>query len=103
MFLSTAKICGEEQRHSRLEVCAREKMITLNVYSHVTAQVTSQVEVFKKHLEKFAAEHKNDIKSKPDFRAQFQQMCARIGVDPLACELYAQINSVSFCISHYSK
>lgn len=49
-------------------------------------QVTSQVEVFKKHLEKFAAEHKNDIKSKPEFRAQFQQMCARIGVDPLACE-----------------
>ena len=44
--------------------------------------------MFKKHLEKFAAEHKNDIKSKPAFRAQFQQMCARIGVDPLACELY---------------
>ena len=43
--------------------------------------------MFKKHLEKFAAEHKNDIKSKPAFRAQFQQMCARIGVDPLACEI----------------
>ena len=42
--------------------------------------------MFKKHLEKFAAEHKNDIKSKPEFRAQFQQLCARIGVDPLACE-----------------
>ena len=52
----------------------------------LVTQVTSQVEVFKKHLEKFAAEHKNDIKSKPEFRAQFQQMCARIGVDPLACE-----------------
>ncbi|XP_065896731.1 vacuolar-sorting protein SNF8-like [Dysidea avara] len=48
------------------------------------AHVTSQVEVFKKHLEKFAADHKNDIRSKPEFRAQFQQMCARIGVDPLA-------------------
>ena len=49
------------------------------------------MEVFKKHLEKFAAEHKNDIKSKPDFRAQFQQMCARIGVDPLACELCSNL------------
>ena len=88
--LSTAKICGKEHCHSRLEVRAREfKMTMLDVFHiYVTAQITSQVEVFKKHLEKFAAEHKNDIKSKPAFRAQFQQMCARIGVDPLACELY---------------
>lgn len=44
------------------------------------------METFKKHLEDFAASHKNDIKKDADFRGQFQQMCARIGVDPLACE-----------------
>lgn len=53
------------------------------------------MEVFRKHLEKFAADHKNDIRSKPEFRAQFQQMCARIGVDPLACE------SVGTCASYF--
>ena len=44
------------------------------------------MEKFKKNLEDFAATHKNDIKKDAEFRGHFQQMCARIGVDPLACE-----------------
>lgn len=44
------------------------------------------METFKKHLEEFAAKHKNEIRKNPEFRNHFQQMCARIGVDPLACE-----------------
>ena len=31
------------------------------------------------------SKHKKDIKSNPAFRRDFQQMCTRIGVDPLAC------------------
>lgn len=60
--------------------------VTLFVSMSPCVQVNSQVETFKKHLEDFATRHKNDIKKDADFRGQFQQMCARIGVDPLACE-----------------
>jgi ESCRT-II complex subunit VPS22 len=36
-------------------------------------------------LEKFAEKHKNEIKKDVAFRKQFQEMCAAVGVDPLAC------------------
>jgi ESCRT-II complex subunit VPS22 len=36
-------------------------------------------------LEKFAEKHKNEIKKDVAFRRQFQEMCATVGVDPLAC------------------
>ena len=48
--------------------------------------MSKQLDAFKTHLETFAANHKNDIKKNPEFRGHFQKMCARIGVDPLACE-----------------
>ena len=44
------------------------------------------MDVFKKNLEEFAAKHKDDIRKDPQFRLQFQEMCASIGVDPLACK-----------------
>lgn len=47
-------------------------------------QMTLQMEKFREHLENFAAKHKNEIKKNPQFRKQFQEMCASIGVDPLA-------------------
>lgn len=48
------------------------------------SHVSTQIESFRTYLESFAAKHKNEIRKNPEFRAQFQQMCARIGVDPLA-------------------
>lgn len=33
---------------------------------------------------RFALEHKEDVRKHPTFRAQFHEMCARVGVDPLA-------------------
>ena len=48
------------------------------------SHVSTQIESFRAYLEAFAAKHKTEIKKNPEFRAQFQQMCARIGVDPLA-------------------
>ena len=39
---------------------------------------------FKSSLEAFALKHRGEIGSDPAFRAQFQAMCAAVGVDPLA-------------------
>jgi len=36
------------------------------------------------NLEEFATKHREEIRKNPQFRSQFQQMCAAIGVDPLA-------------------
>ena len=47
--------------------------------------MSKQLESFKTYLEEFAIKHKSDIKKNAEFRGHFQQMCARIGVDPLAC------------------
>lgn len=47
-------------------------------------QMVKQMDVLKENLEEFAAKHKAEIKKNPQFRRQFQEMCAAIGVDPLA-------------------
>ncbi|KAJ8927169.1 hypothetical protein NQ314_020445 [Rhamnusium bicolor] len=47
-------------------------------------QMTKQLEIFKVNLEEFASKHKNEIRKNPEFRRQFQEMCASIGVDPLS-------------------
>lgn len=47
-------------------------------------QMTKQMEVFRIKLEEFAMKHKDDIRKNSQFRKQFQEMCAAIGVDPLA-------------------
>lgn len=47
-------------------------------------QLCSHLEVFREKLESFASEYKNDIKKNAQFRRHFQEMCASIGVDPLA-------------------
>ena len=43
-----------------------------------------QMGVFKTNLEEFAVKHRTELKQNSEFRAYFQQMCAQIGVDPLA-------------------
>ena len=48
--------------------------------------MAKQMEKFKVNLEDFAAKHKEDIRKDPGFRVSFQEMCASIGVDPLACK-----------------
>uniref|UniRef100_A0A8C4QE22 Vacuolar-sorting protein SNF8 n=1 Tax=Eptatretus burgeri TaxID=7764 RepID=A0A8C4QE22_EPTBU len=47
-------------------------------------EMSKQLETFRGHLEQFASKHKQDIRKSPQFRMQFQNMCAAIGVDPLA-------------------
>ncbi|XP_022644689.1 vacuolar-sorting protein SNF8-like isoform X1 [Varroa destructor] len=47
-------------------------------------QLDQQIEAFKGKLEEFAAKHAKSIQKDPEFRRRFQEMCANIGVDPLA-------------------
>jgi ESCRT-II complex subunit VPS22 len=47
-------------------------------------QLTKQMDSFKTYLEEFSIKYKSQIKQNPQFRKQFQDMCANIGVDPLA-------------------
>ena len=54
----------------------------------LTFQMGKQLESFKTSLEDFAGKYKQDIRKNPEFRGHFQQMCARIGVDPLACKSF---------------
>lgn len=46
-------------------------------------RLTDQLEKFKLNLEEFAKKHQKEIKKNAEFRRQFQEMCALIGVDPL--------------------
>ena len=48
------------------------------------SEMKSQLKDFRSHLEEFARKHKKEINKDPAFRAQFNQMCQSIGVDPLA-------------------
>ncbi|KAG6821140.1 hypothetical protein H0H93_005360 [Arthromyces matolae] len=48
--------------------------------NHLHAQLAH----FRSALADFASTHRNSIKNDPVFRQAFQQMCASIGVDPLA-------------------
>eukprot|EP01028_Stygiella_incarcerata_P007807 TRINITY_DN3266_c0_g1_i2.p1 TRINITY_DN3266_c0_g1~~TRINITY_DN3266_c0_g1_i2.p1 ORF type:complete len:210 (-),score=55.68 TRINITY_DN3266_c0_g1_i2:86-646(-) len=48
------------------------------------SKLQAQQEVFRKNLEEFAEKHKSQIAKDPEFRFQFQKMCSKIGVDPLA-------------------
>lgn len=47
-------------------------------------QMSKQLDVFRTNLEEFATNHKHEIRKNAEFRKQFQEMCASIGVDPLA-------------------
>ncbi len=45
-----------------------------------------QLKIFQTNLEDFAKKYKKDINKNPEFRKYFQDMCTKIGVDPLACK-----------------
>jgi ESCRT-II complex subunit VPS22 len=52
--------------------------------AELMAHASKTVAEFRSHLESFALKHKSEINNDPEFRMQFQKMCASIGVDPLA-------------------
>lgn len=46
--------------------------------------MSKQMETFRTNLQEFAGKYKKNIRKNPQFRQQFQEMCAAVGVDPLA-------------------
>ncbi|KAI8910183.1 EAP30/Vps36 family-domain-containing protein [Gorgonomyces haynaldii] len=45
-----------------------------------------QLEIFRANLQEFATKYSHRIKKDPVFRQRFNQLCANIGVDPLASQ-----------------
>ncbi|KAM0943525.1 putative winged helix-like DNA-binding domain superfamily, Snf8/Vps36 family [Dioscorea sansibarensis] len=60
------------------------RLVGENVAKIRTDLMKEQLETFRTQLEEFARKHKNDIRKNPTFRSQFHEMCAKVGVDPLA-------------------
>ncbi|RZC61845.1 hypothetical protein C5167_023582 [Papaver somniferum] len=60
------------------------RLLGENVAKIRTDLMKEQLTTFRSQLEDFARNHKNDIRKNPAFRSQFHEMCAKIGVDPLA-------------------
>lgn len=60
------------------------RLLGENVAKLRTDLLKEQLATFRSMLEDFAGKHKNDIRKNPAFRSQFHEMCAKVGVDPLA-------------------
>ncbi|KAK2441307.1 hypothetical protein P8452_20148 [Trifolium repens] len=60
------------------------RLLGENVAKIRTDMMKEQLSTFRSQLEDFARKHKNDIRKNPAFRSQFHEMCAKVGVDPLA-------------------
>ena len=73
---------GAIQKDKRNKEALKDKGNELQ--ENVFENMARQTETFRTNLEEFAREHKNEIKKDPVFRQHFQEMCASIGVDPLA-------------------
>jgi len=56
---------------------------------------------FKEKLEQFALKHKKDINKNPQLRQEFNQMCAKIGVDPLASKREIWLNEARSCPTYF--
>ena len=61
-------------------------LLTLCCFAWQSMQLSKQMDSFRSNLEEFAGQHREEIRRNPQFRSQFQEMCAAIGVDPLACK-----------------
>lgn len=70
----------QRQRQERQKFDA----VSETLASDKTQHIAQQLDLFKTNLEAFAQKHKKEINKNPEFRRQFQRMCAQIGVDPLA-------------------
>ncbi|KAJ2945241.1 hypothetical protein O0L34_g9312 [Tuta absoluta] len=73
---------GAIQKQKEIQEKYRER--GAEIQENQFQQMSKQLEVFRENLEEFATKHKSEIKKNAQFRRQFQEMCAAIGVDPLA-------------------
>lgn len=63
---------------------ARFKDIGTEIADDQMQFMGKQMEQFRDKLQEFASKYKKEIRKNPQFRKQFQEMCATVGVDPLA-------------------
>jgi len=68
----------ERERQAQMRNNVRDELQTT-----INEAAKQQMELFKTTLEKFAIDHKRELKEDPEFRAAFNNMCRQIGVDPL--------------------
>lgn len=73
---------GAIQKHQQAQ--ARFKDKGSEIADDQLQEMTKQMGTFRSNLQEFASKYKNKIKKNPQFRQQFQEMCAATGVDPLA-------------------
>ncbi|KAH7914804.1 EAP30/Vps36 family-domain-containing protein [Hygrophoropsis aurantiaca] len=70
----------DRQKESQRSFAELSSELSKAQVDHLQSQLTQ----FRTALSHFATTHRDAIKSDPDFRHKFQQMCSSIGVDPLA-------------------
>ena len=73
---------GRAQTQQRSQAAFREKGSELAEAN--LEHAARSVGVFREQLDAFARRHGDEIRRNPAFRHKFAQMCAQIGVDPLA-------------------
>ena len=73
---------GAVQKHKAMAARLKEKGSELS--SEELERLRLQLDSFKIRLEEFASKHRQEIRKNPGFRRHFQEMCASVGVDPLA-------------------
>jgi hypothetical protein len=75
----TGKIKSKRKRASM------QKKKNYDLKIPLITQMEEQMELFKKNLEVFARKYRKEINKNPEFRKHFNEMCSKIGVDPLVC------------------
>jgi ESCRT-II complex subunit VPS22 len=70
------------QRAQQAQIAMKSK--GSEIHQAELSQMKDQMEKFHTNLEEFAKKYKKDINRNPEFRKHFQDMCTKIGVDPLA-------------------
>ncbi|TKR66882.1 hypothetical protein L596_023112 [Steinernema carpocapsae] len=70
--------------HRKQQVDAKFQMKGTELASEQLQQFSQQLQTFTQKLEEFAYRHRDEIRKNAQFRRQFQDMCANVGVDPLA-------------------
>lgn len=82
--------------HKRMAVKQKVEQAGQAMQVENLEHIEKQLAVFKENLEGFARKHKNEINKSPQFRRQFQKMCGKVGVDPLASNkgIWAQLLGV---------
>lgn len=75
---------GMAAARQRMKEREQAKAKGLNIAANDFAHLEKQMANFTEKLQKFSFDYKDKIKKDPVFRTQFTQMCASLGVDPLA-------------------